>query len=108
MQAPGNLDHPDAVAAHAARQAEAQAQVAMSDLGTAATRNSEAYMAQTDSRGYAVRANPIQDAHTVALVQHRRAQLQGSANAATAAWNSKQHPSFLSQSNCTDLSQTQT
>jgi hypothetical protein len=102
MQAPGDLNEAEAAAAHAERQARLQAQVAMSDLGTASTRNSEAYMAATDSRGNLVRSNPFQDAQTAALIQNRRAQLQNSANPATAAWNSKQHPSSLSQINFTD------
>ena len=62
----------------------------------------DSYMAQTDSRGNVIRSNPFQDAQTAALIQNRRAQLQNSANPATAAWNSKQHPSFLSQINFTD------
>lgn len=102
MQAPGDLNEAEAAAAHTERQARLQAQVAMSDLGTASTRNSEAYMAATDSRGNLVRSNPFQDAQTAALIQNRRAQLQNSANPATAAWNSKQYPSLLSQINFTD------
>ena len=48
MRAPGNLDDPEAVAAHAARQAEAQAQVAMSDLGTAAIRSEQRHLHGAD------------------------------------------------------------
>ncbi|GAB7333677.1 hypothetical protein MBLNU13_g05227t1 [Cladosporium sp. NU13] len=60
MHAPG--DHDDAEAATAR---------ATSNLGTTSTRNSEAYMV----------------AQIAVQVQHRRAQLQASANSATAAWN---------------------
>ncbi|GAB7330119.1 hypothetical protein MBLNU13_g01801t1 [Cladosporium sp. NU13] len=100
MQAAGDLNDAEAAAAHAERQARAQAQVAMSDLGTASTRNSEAYMAQTDSRGNLVCSNAFQDAQTAAQVQNRRAQLQASTNSATAAWN---NPNAIPGSNPQDL-----
>lgn len=64
-----------------------QAQIALSDLSTTATRESDAYMAQTDSRGRALPSNPFRDAQVAAQVQQRQAQPQASGNSATAAWN---------------------
>ena len=83
MQTPGETE-----TAEAAR-ARRQAQIALSDLSTIATRESDAYMAQTDSRGRALPSNPFRDAQVAAHVQQRQAQLQASGNSATAAWNSK-------------------
>ena len=82
MQTSGDFE---AAAARAAR----QAQVAMNDLSSATTRDSDAYMAQTDSRGRLIHSNPAQDARVAAQVEQRRAQLQASANPATAAWYGK-------------------
>ena len=79
-------------------------QVAFSDLGTEA-RNSNAYTAQTDSRGRAVNSNPTQDAQLIAQHQQRQTQLQASADELTRTWNSKQQPSFLYQGHFTDLGQ---
>jgi hypothetical protein len=85
MQTPGDTDNAEAEAARARR----QAQVAMADLSTASTRDSDAYMALTDARGNLRRSNPNQDARVASLIQQRIAQLQASANPGTAAWNSK-------------------
>jgi hypothetical protein len=98
MQIYGELDNAEAEA-EAAR-ARRQAQVAFNDLSTASTRDSDAYMAQTDSRGRAIHSNPAHDARVAAQVQQRQAQLQASGNSATAAWNSKHHPPFLSKPLC--------
>jgi hypothetical protein len=85
MQTPGDTDNTEVEAARARR----QAQVAMADLSTASTRDSDAYMALTDARGNLRRSNPNQDARVASLIQQRIAQLQASANQGTAAWNSK-------------------
>ena len=55
MQIPGELDNAeaDAEAARARRHAE----VAMNELSTASTRDSDAYMALTDARGNLSRSN---------------------------------------------------
>ena len=87
MQIYGDLANTEAAAE--AERARCQAQVAFNDLSTASTRDSDAYMAQTDSRGRALPSNPFRDAQVAAHVQQRQAQLQASGNSATAAWNSK-------------------
>ena len=85
MQTSGEFEAAEAEAARARR----QAQVAMNDLSSATTRESDAYMAQTDSRGRPIHSNPAHDARVAVQVEQRRAQLQASANPATAAWYGK-------------------
>ena len=99
MQSASDFDNAEGAAA---RKRYEQMQVAFSDLGTEA-RNSNAYTAQTDSRGRAVNSNPTQDAQLIAQHQQRQTQLQASADELTRTWNSKQQSSFLYQGHFTDL-----
>lgn len=66
-----------------------QVQRAFADLSTNDTRESEAYLAHTDSRGRVVPVNPNLDAQMADHHQQRQRNLQASGNQYTAIWNSE-------------------